>query len=260
MLQLKRSVRLERLGQPFKKALLTASRLGAEGVEINARSEIRPPEMSRTAVRHLLKMLADLNLKVSALHFPTRRGYGVVDDLERRIDATKSAITLAYELGTNVVINDIGRIAEQGTERHTLLEALTDIGRFSQKGGAWLAATTGSQKPETLKALIDDLPTLSLSVDFDPGNLIINGFSADDAVDLLGPHISNFRARDAVRDLAVGRGLEVQLGRGSVDWPRLLGVMEENHYAGYIAIDRHFESQAEIECGEAMEYLTNLFQ
>jgi len=105
MLELKTAIRLESLRQPFKKALITAANLGADGVEINGRTELRPADMSRTAVRHLQKMLSDLNLKVSAIHFPTRRGYGVAEDLDRRIDATKSAMTMAYELGCNVVVN-----------------------------------------------------------------------------------------------------------------------------------------------------------
>ena len=60
---------------PFKQALATAAEIGAEAVEINARSDLKPGELSRTGVRHLRKMLADLNLKVAAVNFPTRRGY-----------------------------------------------------------------------------------------------------------------------------------------------------------------------------------------
>ena len=74
MLKLKKGLCLESLRQPLKKALTTAAEMGADGVEINARTELRPSELSRTAVRHLKKMLADLNLQVSAIHFPTRRG------------------------------------------------------------------------------------------------------------------------------------------------------------------------------------------
>ena len=47
-------------------------------------------------------MLADLNLQVSSVYFPTRRGYGVTDDLDRRIEATKSAMDMAFELGCSV--------------------------------------------------------------------------------------------------------------------------------------------------------------
>jgi len=261
MLKLKKGLCLESLRQPLKKALTTAAEMGADGVEINARTELRPSELSRTAVRHLKKMLADLNLQVSAIHFPTRRGYDDPEDLERRIKATKDAIDMAYQLGASVVTNRIGRVSEDQDDQHrqTLLQALTDIGLHSQRAGAWLAAQTTSESSETLKGLIDAMPPMTLGVDFDPGEFIMNGHSADQALKVLGSHVLNFRARDAVRDLSLGRGLEVQLGRGSVDMAGLLAVLEENRYQGYITIQRDSESDCAIQCAQSIEYLDNLF-
>ena len=262
MLKLKKAIRLESLRQPFKKAIVTAARLGADGIEINGRTEIRPADMSRTAVRHLRKMLADLNLQVSSVNFSTRRGYGIADDLDRRIDATKSAMTMAYELGCNVVVNRIGRVPDdaENPQWTTMVQALSDLGNFSQKAGAWLAARTGSENGETLKNLIDALPLHALTVDFDPGDFLINGFSAEEAMKILGPHVTSFRARDAVQDLSLGRGIEVQLGRGSIDWASLLGTLEEHNYTGYLTIERESEENSIEQCGHAIEYLTNLFR
>ena len=262
MLQLKKSIRLESLRLPFKKALLTAADLGADGVEINGRTEIRSADMSRTAIRHLKKLLADLNLQVSAIHFPTRRGFGISDDLDRRIDATKSAMTLAYELGCNLVVNRIGRIPEDAEhpEFDVLVQALSDIGNYSQKSGAWLAARTGSEPGSTMKNLIEALPIHSLVVDFDPGDFIINGFSATEAMQLLGSHVRSFRARDAVQDLSLGRSVEVGLGQGSVDWPTLLGTLEEHNYSGYLTVEKDGGENSTEAVGQAMDYLTQLFR
>lgn len=264
MLQLKKSIRLDCLQQPLKTALITAAQIGAEGVEINGRTELKPAEMSRTAVRHFRKILADLKLSVSAVHFPTRRGYGVTDDLERRIEATKAAMTMAYELGCNVVINDIGSIPddENVESRTTLIEALTDIGNHGQKAGAWLAAQTGPNvgNGESLKKLIDSLPVQSLFVDFDPASFVIGENSPTDAMNLLAEQVVSLRARDAVRDLSAGRALEVQLGRGSVDWSSLLGELEQKNYGGFITVDRDAESDATEQCAMGLEFLTNLFR
>ena len=68
------------LRQPLRQALVTASRLGATGVEIDARHELRPSDLSRTGLREFHKLLGDLNLRVSAVAFPTRRGYDDPDD------------------------------------------------------------------------------------------------------------------------------------------------------------------------------------
>lgn len=261
MLQLKKAIRLESLRQPFKQAIVTAAKLGADAIEINGRTEVRPTDMSRTGVRHLRKMLSDLNLKVSAIHFPTRMGYGTTDNLDRRIDGTKSAMTMAYELGCNLVINRIGRVPNEVTHPDwmTMVQALTDLGNFSQKSGAWLAAKTGSEDGPTLKGLIDALPVHSLTIDFDPADFLINGYDSLEAMKILGEHVTSFRARDAVNDTSYGRRVEVQLGRGSIDWASLLGTLEEHNYNGYLTVEREAENSIE-QCGQAIEYLTNLFK
>ena len=261
MLQLKKGVKLECLRLPFKKALETAARIGADGVEINARTELKPAELSQTGIRHLRKMLSDLNLKVAAVHFPTRRGYDETDDLDRRLQATKDAMAMAYELGCNVVTNRIGQIVddEESDRRSTMIQALTDLGSFSHKSGAWLATQTGTADPKLLKQLINSLPPMAIGVDFDPAMLIINSFSAVDAMQELAENIMHFRARDTVHDLSQGRGLEVQLGRGSVDLPALLAKMEEHQYSGYITIERDEQADVVTQCQQAVEYLDNMF-
>ena len=262
MLQLKKAIRLECLRQPFKKALVTAASLGADGVEVNGHTEVRPAEMSRTAIRHLRKMLADLNLKISAVNFPTRQGFDVTDNLDQRIDATKSAMSMSYELGCNIVVNRVGRVPEDSADPRwiTMVQALTDLGMHAQKSGAWLAARTGTENGETLARLIDSLPKFAIGIDFDPGDFLINGFSATDAMKAIGSSVMNFRARDAVTDLSIGRAVEVQLGRGSVDWASLLGTLEENNYNGFLTVERQGVDNPVLECGQALEYLTNLFR
>ena len=182
-------------------------------------------------------------------------------DLDRRIEATKSAMAMAYELGCNIVVNKIGRVPEdpQDEQWFTMIQALTDLGAYSQKAGAWLAAQSGQEKSETLKGLIDVLPPQSLGVDFDPGDFVINGFSPNEAMKDLGEHVLSFRARDAVTDLSQGRGVEVQLGRGSVDWASLLGTLEEKNYAGYLTVERNADDDSVQQCAQAIEYLSNLF-
>ncbi len=262
MLQLKKGIKLESLRLPFRKSLEVAAQLGAEGVEINARTEIRPDELSRTGVRHLKKMLGDLNLKVAAVHFPTRRGFGESDDLDRRIDATKNALAMAWNLGCNVVTNHIGTIPDEpeAPEWTTMVQALTDIGNHSQKAGAWLAAHSGINGTETMRQLLDSLPAMAIGIDFDPAAMIINGRDVIGGMKALGPQVMHFRARDAVYEMSMGRGLEVQLGRGSVNLPELLGILEEHNYNGFFTIERDSESEAILHCGQAVEYLDSLFE
>lgn len=260
MPQVKVGIQLASLRQPFKKALHTAARLGADAVEIDARGELRPGELTQTGIRQLRKLLEDLNLRISAVGFSTRRGYNVADQLDRRVEATKRAMEFAYQLGTSVVVNSIGRIPreKEGPAWTTLLQVLADLGQHGQRVGALLAAETGPDPPELLGDLIDALPPGALCVNFDPGNLIINDYSPREAVRLLGPHIHHTHAKDGVRDLAQGRGIETPLGRGAADFPELLGALEEFGYRGYFTIERQHARDPITEIGYAVEYLRNL--
>ena len=260
MPQLRVGIQLSNLRLPFKKALLTAARLGANAVEIDARFELKPSEFTRTGIRQIRKTLDDHNLRVCAIGFPTRRGYDNLQDLDQRVQATKEAMQFAYDLGSSIVVNQIGRVpeAEDSPAWSTLIDVLTDLGTYGQRVGACLAAETGTEDGADLGRLIDALPPGSLAINFDPGNLIINGFSAHDGIAALGTHVAHVHAQDAVRDLAQGRGLETPLGRGSVDFPELIGVLEEHNYRGYFTIERQHAADPVTEIGHAVQYLRNL--
>jgi sugar phosphate isomerase/epimerase len=260
VLQLKLGIQLECLKLPFRQALRAAAEMGVHAVEINARSELRPDELTRTGVRHVRKLLADLNLAVCSIQFPTRRGYGDVQDLEKRIDSTKQAMTAAFELGARVVVNPISGIPENAAspEWPIWVQALTDLGRHGHRVGAWLAARTGSDGSDRLANLIDALPSGMLGVDFDPGSLIINGHSPEAAMRRLADHVVSFRAFDAARDSS-GRGMHVQFGRGSVDFPMLFSILEEKHYNGYVVVERQVDRDSIASCQQTIEFLRRLF-
>jgi sugar phosphate isomerase/epimerase len=254
------AIQLSSLRQPFRQALATAARLGAHGVEIDARGELRPQELGRTGVREVRRLLEEHDLRVAAVGFRTHRGYDVPDELDKRVTATKAAMKFAAELAAPIVVNQVGRVPDEpGTAGWELLvAALTDLGRHGQHVGATLAAQTGSESGAALARLVDALPAHSIGVDLDPGNLIIGGFSPLEAVEALGSRIVHVHARDGTRDLARGRGLEVPLGRGSADFPALLGALENFAYRGYFTIARQDSDNPEFDIAQAMKYLTQV--
>ena len=97
-----------------------------------------------------------------------------------------------------------------------------------------------------------------MGVNLDPGNLIINGFSPSEAVTALGPQIVHVHAKDGVRDLAQGRGLEVPLGRGTADWPALIGALEDYAYRGYFTVEREQSDEPLTEVAQAVQFLRNV--
>lgn len=260
MPELKIAVQLRSLRLPLKQALLTAARLGATAVEIDARGELRPGELSATARRQVRKMLDDLNLRVAAVGFRTRRGYNVPEDLDSRVEATKAAMTFAYQLGAPLVVNQVGRVPAEPTDPDwpLLVDVLRDLGEHGQRAGALLAAETGSESGPHLARLLAALPEGLIGVTLDPGNLIINNHSPLEAVAALGSRILHVHAKDAVRDLAQGRGVEVPLGRGAGDFPALLGALEEHGYRGYLCVERTGGDDPVFDIGQAVQYLRSL--
>ncbi|MFO0903526.1 MAG: sugar phosphate isomerase/epimerase family protein [Pirellulales bacterium] len=260
MLQIRIGIHLTSLRLPLAKAAPLAKKLGADAVEIDARGELNPQALSRTGLRQVRKLLDDLQLRVAAVTFRTRRGYNVKDELDRRVEATRQAMKFAFELGASVVVNQVGRIPAQSEgESWTLLtEVLADLGRYGQRIGATLAAETGSEEGADLARLLAALPAGALGVTFSPGNLIVNGFSASEAINALAKHVLLVHATDAVRDLGRGRGSDVPLGRGSADYPHILSVLEEQQFQGYLSIERDAVPQPQLEIAQAIEYLRQM--
>jgi sugar phosphate isomerase/epimerase len=204
-------------------------------------------------------MLSDLNLRVVAIRFQTRRGYNCVEDLDRRVTATKEAMKMAGDLGARVLVNQIGLIPESTEDAsHELLRnVLSDLGRYSQHHGAFLACETGSEPLSHVLGLIEALPEGSLGVTLNPGNLIANGFDLSD-LRLIARHILLVHAKDAVQDRARGRGMEVPLGRGLADFPMIVSLLAEQHYRGDFVIEREVARSNLSDLEIAVEFLRNI--
>ena len=74
----------------------------------------------------------------------------------------------------------------------------------------------------------------------------------------LAAHVLHVHATDATRDLSLGRGIEVPLGRGSAEFPELLAVLEEHQYRGYITVERKDTDDPLSEMKQAVTFLRNL--
>jgi sugar phosphate isomerase/epimerase len=73
-------------------------------------------------------------------------------------------------------------------------------------------------------------------IDLDPVAVLRDRWPSDETFSRLGNLIRHVRARDAV--LGTDRRTKpVEIGRGSVTWPELLGALDESDYAGWLTID-----------------------
>jgi sugar phosphate isomerase/epimerase len=258
MAELNLAIRLDSLGLPIKRALDVAAQMGIRSVELNARGEIHPESMTATGLRHLKKMLEERNLSVASLRFQTRRGYDNQNDLQRRVEATKTAMDLAFKLGTRTVINGIGFIPDDPEDaRYVSLQAvLSDLGGYGARVGAFLAAETGAESGETLAGLLDRDENGFIAVALNPGQLIINRQRVTETVAKLRERILVVCATDGVLDLAAGRGINVPIGEGTADFPQIFATLEDTGFRGPVIVGRQDASLQEIQQG--VEYLGNL--
>jgi sugar phosphate isomerase/epimerase len=248
---LKLSVQIATLRLPFPQTLSLAAELGAEAVEIDARGEINPQTLSRTGLREVRKMLADLRLRAAAVAFRTRRGYATLEDLDRRVATTKAAMELASQLGASMVLNSIGAIPpdEDAGARQTLREVLNDLGRFGNRVGAILAVQTGNESGVQLARLLAELPEQTLAVDLNPARLMAGGFSPLEAIAALGQWIQYVEVTDA------RRGEPVALGRGDADFPAILAALDEHAYRGHFALGCLAAQDPKRELADAIAHL-----
>jgi sugar phosphate isomerase/epimerase len=260
VLQLRLGVNVAGLGPSLRVGLETAARLGVPAVEINARTQFPAEGLSQTGIRQIRKWLADYSLRVCSLAYPTRRGYAEAAEIERRVEGTKGALKLAYELGAAIVVNQLGPTpSDRGTAAYRLLlDVLTDIGNYGQRVGARLALRTGAQSGEQLRTLLGELRVGGIAVDFDPGALLVNDHSPSAAVQELATDVVAVRACDGVRDLSQGRGVAVQLGRGSVDFAEIFSVLERNQFNGFVVVEGQPPDPVQT-ATDAVEFLKSMF-
>ena len=126
------AVQLANFAQPFKKALHTAAQTACDGIQIDARGDLRPSDLSETGLRQLRKMLVDLNLRVAAVSFLTRGGFSSSERLQQRVEATIEAMRFATNLGARSLVCSLGQLPDESDapERATLTDVLTTLASF----------------------------------------------------------------------------------------------------------------------------------
>jgi len=248
------------LSRHFRDSLKIAHSLGVDGVEVDGRYGLSPDEVSRSGLRQIRKWLDDYGLRVSAVNFPTRRGYGDPEALEARLTATKTAMQLAYDLGAKLLTIHVGAIpvSEDDPEWKLLVEVLADLGSWGDRVGTTIAVEAGRADPDDLLRLFDALPEGALACTLATGLLVVHRHDPVEAIHQLGSHIVSVHATDAVAGPIAGRGRAVVLGTGQVDFPAVLGSLEEHAYHGWLTLEAVEPVAARREIDSAIGFLQSI--
>ena len=180
-----------------------------------------------------------------------------------RVAHIKKASDFAKQVGVPAVQTHCGFIPENPNDPvyTETVGALTDVVGYCRKNGQNFRYETGQETPITLVRAMTDVGLDNQGANFDLANLILYGKANPvDAIEILGPYVQGIHAKDGLwptnpREL----GQEVPIGKGKVDFPRIIARLKELKYPGAVTIEREISGPKQMEdVRGAKEYLERL--
>jgi L-ribulose-5-phosphate 3-epimerase len=180
-----------------------------------------------------------------------------------RIAHIKKASDFAKQCGIQAVQTHCGFLPENPNDpvyKETIL-AMREVVSYCKDNGQNFRYETGQETPITLVRAMQDVGLDNQGVNFDLANLILYGKANPvDAIELLGPYVQGIHAKDGMwptnpREL----GKEVPIGKGKVDFPRIIERLKQLNYRGAVTIEREISGPKQVEdVREAKIYLEKL--
>jgi L-ribulose-5-phosphate 3-epimerase len=168
-----------------------------------------------------------------------------------RIAHIKKASDFAKQCGIAAVQTHCGFIPENPNDAvyKETVTAMRKAAGYCKRNGQSFRYETGQETPITLVRAIQDVGLDNQGVNFDLANLILYGKANPvDAIELLGPYVQGIHAKDGLwptnpREL----GQEVPIGKGKVDFPRIIRRLKELDYRGAVTIERETSGAQQME-------------
>jgi sugar phosphate isomerase/epimerase len=178
---------------------------------------------------------------------------GVVprDTRAARIARMKQASDFAKACGIPAVQSHAGFIPENPNDPvyTEAVAALREVVEYCRRNRQDFRYETGQETPSTLVRAMQDVGLDNQGVNFDLANLILYGKANPvDAIEILAPYVQGIHAKDGLwptnpRDL----GKEVPIGKGKVDFPRIIVRLKQLNYQGAVTIEREVSGPEQIE-------------
>ncbi|MDX1965390.1 MAG: sugar phosphate isomerase/epimerase family protein [Pirellulales bacterium] len=253
-------IALSSLGMPLKHALPLCAHWQLLFVELDLRRQFQPADFGPSAIRQFRKLLADYNVRVGQVSYPTRRGFGESADLEARCAGIRAAIKFAAALNCRQISTQIGPLPAEYTTGggRLLVDVLTDLGRFADHLGVQICAQSVGQPVADWQQLLRNIPEGLLAIDFCPAQLLAEGIDPVEWLASVSTAIRLVRLQDATRGFGRGRGQLLPLGTGNVPWPELLGTLQEHNYRGGFMLDLSGSTDPEPALEQAVTYIRAL--
>jgi sugar phosphate isomerase/epimerase len=225
---------------PLKTTLRTFAEQEIRGAQFDVGRELRPGELSESGLRQFRHLLADHNVEPASCAVPLTKSLSDEDGLDRRIDAIRAGMALAFSIGTDILTARTGALPDpeaQPKEWKLLVDVLNDLAAYGNHVGTTLHLTIAPRSAELLQRFFDSITAGPLGLNFDPVACLTAGQSSEAIFRAFHERIGHVRARDAAQDIEGGLE-ETALGQGEVDWTTLLALLHEADYSGWITLDR----------------------
>ncbi len=173
------------------------------------------------------------------------------DTRAARIAHLKQASDFAKQCGIPAVQTHCGFIPENPNDPlyKETVTAMHEVAEYCQRNGQDFRYETGQETPITLVRAIRDVGLDNQGVNFDLANLILYGKANPvDAIETLAPYIQGIHAKDGLwptnpRQL----GEEVPIGKGKVDFSRIIARLKQLKYRGAVTIEREISGPRQME-------------
>ncbi|PYU53245.1 MAG: xylose isomerase [Acidobacteria bacterium] len=170
---------------------------------------------------------------------------------ELRIAHIKKASDFAKHCGIDAVQTHCGFIPENPNDPvyKETITAMHEVAAYCKRNGQNFRYETGQETPITLVRAIQDVGLDNQGVNFDLANLILYGKANPvDAIELLAPYVQGIHAKDGLWPTNPRKlGEEVPIGKGKVDFPRIIARMKEINYRGAVTIEREISGPQQVE-------------
>lgn len=170
---------------------------------------------------------------------------------EARAAHIRKASDFAKSCGIAAVQTHCGFLPEDPNESayKESVALLRELANYCKANGQNFRYETGQETPITLVRTMQDVGVDNQGVNFDLANLILYGKANPvDAIEILAPYIQGIHAKDGLwptnpKEL----GEEVPIGKGKVDFARIIARLKQIRYEGAVTIEREISGDKQIQ-------------
>src|SRR5215467_2830926 len=167
-----------------------------------------------------------------------------------RIAHIKAAADFAARCDIPAVQTHAGFIPENPNDPvyKEAIAAMREVAEYCNRYRQNFRYETGQETAITLVRAMRDVGLDNQGVNFDVANLIMYGKANPvDAIEILAPYIQGIHAKDGMwptnpRQL----GEEVPIGKGKVDFPRIIECLKQLNYRGAVTIEREISGPQQL--------------